>query len=133
MNSKLLLAMAATLVMGTLSMAKEKIEKEEGLDPVYFLALDGNVKAALEKLKTIDPTTLTASELLIHDKYLERFEPKALPVHPESDKLVDELNSIYRSYWDRVLLQKLNQIEGYHYLLMKCYLAELRIHFTVSS
>lgn len=103
------------LLVGGTTMAKEKVN-EENLDPVYFLALDGNVKAAMQKLNSIDPKTLSAVELVTRRKYLERFGKDPSPNHPAGPDLISELIGIYRSYWDLVLLQKLNQNDGYNYL-----------------
>jgi hypothetical protein len=118
MKAKILWALMASMLASNLSMAKVK-EKEEHLDPVYFLALDGNVAAALEKLKSIDPKLLTPTEKQTRKKYFERFGSKAHPIHPIGKTLVEELIGIYRNYWDQVLLQKLKQDQGYQYLFKK--------------
>lgn len=108
----------ATFMIDGTAVAMEKL-REENLDPVYFLALDGNVKAAMEKLDSIEPKKLTQVELATRRKYLERFGADARPTHTIGPGLVDELTGIYRSYWDMVLLRKMNQREGNQYLFSK--------------
>lgn len=96
-------------------MAKEMVE-EKNLDLVYYLALDGNVKAAMEKLNSIDPAILDPTELETRKKYLARFGKNHIVGVRKNGALKDELISIFQEYWDNVLLQKLTQEEGYHFL-----------------
>lgn len=94
------------------------IEKydEKNLDPVYYLALDGDVLAAIKKLKAIDVEKLNPREKRTRQKYLERFSDNESALRPRGKIFIEKLKSAYLSYWDKVLLQKLNQEEGGRYL-----------------
>lgn len=118
MRKMKIVILIVALLIGETSMAKEKA-KEENLDKVYFLALDGNVKAAMEVLKTLDRRRLTPVELISRRKFLERFGKSVHSIHPSRPDLVSELTAVYQSYWDQVLLQKLDQKQGYDYLFKK--------------
>jgi hypothetical protein len=95
--------------------AMTKKEEEPNLDPVYFLALDGNVRAAMEKLQSINPAILSDKERETRARYLERFGDKK-PFLAPRHSLVDKLTAAYQSYWREVLLRSLSREEGYRYL-----------------
>ena len=88
-----------------------KTDDEKNLISVYFLALDGDVKAALENLKAIDVKILSTKEKEIRNNYFERFGRKKLPHHPQGKSLVTNIKRAYLRNWDRVLLHKLDMNE----------------------
>ena len=93
------------------------IEDNKNLDPVYYRALDGNVKEALKILNDLPLSQLNAEEKEIRQKYIRRF---TLPyINPLSDRLVDRISAAYQAYWHKALLQELSPEQGHDFLFQE--------------
>lgn len=86
------------------------------MELVYSLALDGNVRAALDRLYEIDPGALTPEENEVRQKYIGRFGSGGSPEPRRGSTLLGEITGAFQDYWDRVLLQELSPLEGSRYL-----------------
>jgi hypothetical protein len=92
--------------------------KSTWLDAVYSLALQGNVKSALELLP---PSTqgMPAEQVKIYNDYQKRFILNSFPGSRTGDEFVDDIIAIYESYWNQVLMGKLSNAQGLEYLFKK--------------
>ncbi|MCB0410998.1 MAG: hypothetical protein KDD22_00630 [Bdellovibrionales bacterium] len=82
----------------------------------YSLSLQGNVKEAIEALRSVPESNLSVSEKNLKEKYTLRFVQKIDEPINEKDPFVKLIIQSYHSYWDKVLMQELNEQGGAEYL-----------------
>jgi hypothetical protein len=89
------------------------------LDAVYGKALEGDVRQALQVLRTLRVDALDAKERAERDCLLGRFVDKKMPALDLRDPFVAELIGVYRDYWMGVLLQERSAADGEAYLFKR--------------
>jgi hypothetical protein len=86
------------------------------LKKYYSLALQGDVKTALNPVQNKKDLTLAEMDLMV--KYQDRFVKKIQPQLEVDDQFVTQVIVAYQNYWSEVLTKELTEREGF-YLLFK--------------
>ncbi len=97
----------------------EKAKTTEIMKQVYALAVQGDVKSALEKLKAVPENELTAGEKELKKKYMDRFENGKFTSINIQDPFVADVLKSYKEYWNVALMDANNAEKHYPHLFDK--------------
>jgi hypothetical protein len=87
------------------------------LEPAYAKALEGDMRAALERLDASPPEALAPDDRPRRACMLQRFASRELPPIDVPDPFLAKLLGLYRGYWSRVLLGEASADAGRAQLL----------------
>jgi hypothetical protein len=82
------------------------------LAPVYALALQGDMRAALDRLHALSVDQMDDDERRQRACILERFESPSPAQARSSDPLLESVMVAYRRYWTQVLMGRASRDEG---------------------
>lgn len=83
--------------------ATPSVASEQGLRDAVAQALQGDGRAAVARLKPLDPATLSAKNRQTHACMLERLDARRTPPAQLDDRFLAGVLAAYREYWLRSL------------------------------
>jgi hypothetical protein len=107
-----------TSVLLLLSAFAETQPKKPAFDDFYLSALNGDVMTALEIVDSYADDDLSPDQLKEKNRFIRRFRSSDDIAFTGESKLVNDIMTMFHTYWDKMLLKKVPGDQALNELLM---------------